>query len=122
MAFVLALKKGKRRLFPKAYGPADCAFIGGKEVAYVPSRSLKYVPEYGALIDKLPIMDELEKLVKGGQPVMIIDGDGPPRHLYPDGMDMTVANWDKMIQMASFPFGHGYVVARKLAERCGVAF
>lgn len=114
----LALKKGKRRPFPRSYGPADYAFIDGKEVGYVASRSLKYVPEYGALIDKLPIMDELEKVIRSGQSVMIIDGDGPPRHLYPHGMDLTLSNWDAMLNNASYPFGHGYVVARKLAERC----
>jgi len=114
----LALKKGRRHPFPRSYGPPDCAFIDGKEVAYVPSRSLKYVPEYGALIDKLPIMDELEKVVRSGQSVMIIDGDGPSRHLYPHGMDLTLSNWDAMLNNASYPFGHGYIVARKLAERC----
>jgi len=114
----LALKKGKRRPFPRAYGPADCAFIDGKEVGYVASRSLLYVPVYGGLIENLPIMDELEKLVKGGQPVMILDGDGPPRHLYPNGMEMTPANWQRMLQDPAFSFGHGYVVARKLMERC----
>jgi len=120
----LALKKAKRHPFPRAYGPPDCAFIDGKEVAYVPSRSLKYVPEYGGLIDELPIMDELEKLVKSGQPVMLIDGDGPPRHLFPNGMEMTPANWQRMLEDPTFPFGHGYVVARKLFERCypGVKF
>lgn len=114
----LALKKGKRRPFPRAFGPADCAFIDGKEVGYVASRSQLYVPVYGGLIDKLPIMDELEKVVRSGQSVMIIDGDGPPRHLAPEGMDMTPSNWQRMLADPAFPFGHGYVVARKLAERC----
>lgn len=114
----LALKKGKRRPFPRAYGPADCAFIDGKEVGYVASRSQLYVPVYGSLIDKLPIMDELEKMVRAGQSVMIIDGDGPSRHLAPAGMDMTPSNWQRMLADPAHPFGHGYVVARKLAERC----
>jgi hypothetical protein len=113
----LALKKGKRRLFPKAYGPADCAFIDGKRVDYVPSR-VHYVSMYGGLIDKLPILDELVKLVKAGKSVMLLDGDGPPRHLFPNGMPLTPANWTRMMQDPSASFGHGYEVARKLAERC----
>jgi hypothetical protein len=63
-------------------------------------------------------MDELEKVVRSGQSVMIIDGDGLPRHLAPEGMDMTPSNWQRMLADPAFPFGHGYVVARKLAERC----
>jgi hypothetical protein len=114
----LALKKGKRRLFPKAYGPADCAFIDGKRVDYVPSRSLEYVPKYGELVRNLPIMDELEKLVKGRQPVMLLDGDGPPRHLYPNGMPLTPANWTRMLRDGAFPFGHSYVAALELFKRC----
>lgn len=79
-----------------------------------------YVRAYRALIEPLPIMAELEKLVRSGVSVMLIDGDGPPKAEHPEGLEMTRANWDRMIADGSCSFGHGYVVARVLAERCGL--
>lgn len=47
---------------------------------------------------------------------MILDYDGPPKIEYPDGMELTKANWDKMLNDPGHPFGHGYVVAGILAN------
>ena len=42
---------------------------------------------------------------------MIIDGDGPPKSIYPQGLELTQETWDQMINDPKYPFGHGYVVA-----------
>jgi hypothetical protein len=114
------LVKGKRRPFAKAlgYGVPDGCIYGGRAMGYVESRKLAYVPHYAGLIESSAALDELEALVRGGTSVMLIDGDGPPRDAHPHGMELTAANWRQMINDASCPFGHAWVVARELAKRC----
>lgn len=115
-----AMKKGRRRPFglTKEDGPADMAWLAGRMWSYIPSRAF-YFRVYQKLINELPIMDELEKLVRSGVNVMILDGDGPPKDREPNGVELTIANWDAYMQNANHPFGHGWVVARVLAQRCG---
>jgi hypothetical protein len=114
-----ARAKGRRRPFglKKADGPADMAFIDGRMYQYVESRP-KYVSMYRKVIENLPIMAKLEALVRSGKPVQLIDGDGPPKHRFPNGLELTPENWDRMMQDPSCPFGHCFVIARILAERC----
>ena len=107
-----ALTKGKRRPFPvKTHGYPTCAYYNNKSYNYLDSRKEIYVPIYRKLIEKLPIIKELRKLLKEGKNIMIIDGDGPPKKKYPEGLEMTQENWNKMIDNPKYPFGHGYVVA-----------
>jgi exodeoxyribonuclease-3 len=111
-----ASTKGKRRPLPvKEYGYSTCAFYNNKSYGYLDSRKEIYVPVYKKLIEKLPIIKELRKLLESGQNVMIVDGDGPPKSKYPNGLELTQKNWDKMINNAKYPFGHGYVVAGLLS-------
>lgn len=114
-----ASTKGKRRPLPlKKYGVPTASYYNDRPMGYVESRKLEYVPKYSALIKDLPVMDALERLIKSGQSVMLIDGDGPPRDQYPNGMEMTEDNWTRMLDDPQARFGHGYVVARDLAKRC----
>ena len=113
------LTKGKRRPFPvKTHGFPDIGYYNGQFMSYIEGRKKVYVPVYGDLIDELPIMDELEKLVKSGQNVLFIDGDGPDREEYPNGMPMTPENWSKRLNDKTKMMGHGDVCAKKLAMRC----
>jgi hypothetical protein len=111
------LNKGKRRPLPvKTYGYPTCSIYNDKVYDYISSRKEIYVPIYRDLIKDLPVMDELRKLLASGQNIMIIDGDGPPKDQYPNGMEINQSNWDQMINDPKYPFGHGYVVAGLLAN------
>lgn len=108
-------KKGKRHPLPtKKYGYATCSIYNNKVYDYISSRKAIYVPVYKSLVEKLPIIGEMKKILDSGQNIMIIDGDGPDKKKYPNGLEMTQKNWDEMINDKA-PFGHGYVVAGILA-------
>lgn len=108
--------KGKRRPLPlKEYGRPIGSFYNGKHMDYVESRKKIYVPIYANLISGLPAIAALRAMVAKGENIMIVDNDGPPKSLYPDGMEMTAEAWRKMIENPRFPFGHGYVVAALVA-------
>lgn len=53
----------------------------------------------------------MKKLLDQGVNIMIIDGDGAPKNIFPEGMEITQENWDMMLNNPKYPFGHGYVVA-----------
>ena len=109
------LDKGKRHPLPKEFGYAKCSVYNDYVYNYVDSRKAIYVPIYAKLIENLPIIDELRKMVANGHNIMIIDGDGAPKDVYPNGLEMNQTNWDLMINDPKYPFGHGYVVAALIA-------
>lgn len=113
-----ASTKRTRRPFPKksSMGLPVYSRYKGVSYDYISSRKMIYVPMYADLIRDLPIMKELRKLLKSGQNIMIIDGDGPPKPEYNDGEIITKEFWKKMINDKRYPFGHGYVVAALLAN------
>jgi len=113
---IFASVKGKRRPLPKSTHGFPCAArYNGRAYGYIESRKEIYVAIYYRLIKNLPAVKAMQKMIADGQSVMIIDGDGPPRDLYPQGMQMNEANWRKMIEDPHQPFGHGYVVAAVVA-------
>ena len=57
----------------------------------------------------------MKKLLDNGVNIMIIDGDGPPKNIYPEGLEITQENWNLMVEDTTYPFGHGYVVAGLLS-------
>lgn len=111
------MEKGKRRPFAKAlgYGAPDFAIYNGKKYDYITSRKEIYVPIYAELVKNTDAIKEMKKMLESGENIMILDGDGPPKSLYPEGLEMTQKVWDGMIKNPQFPFGHGYVVAGLLA-------
>jgi hypothetical protein len=114
---VCEMSVAKRRPLPKKqYGLAESSYYNGRVMGYVESRKLVYVPVYRRLIERLPIIAKLKALVQSGQNIMIIDNDGPPKHLHPNGLELTPQNWQTMIDNPLHPFGHGYVVAAILAN------
>lgn len=111
-----ALEKGKRRPLPKKpYGFPRFSFYNGQPMGYVESRKKIYVPLYYYLIRDLPVIAAMRQMVERGEKIMIVDNDGPPREQYPQGMPLTLANWQRMLDDPSAPFGHGYIVAAVVA-------
>jgi len=111
-----ASDKPKRRPLPKKqYGFPKFSYYNEEPQGYVESRKRIYVPLYYYLIRDLPVIAAIREQLVRGEKLMIVDNDGPPRDLYPHGMEMTERNWRKMIDDPSVPFGHGYVVAAVLA-------
>jgi len=114
---IYANPKGQRTPLPKKqYGFASSSYYNGKIHSYIESRKQIYVPIYRSLIESMPIIIKLKALLKSGQNILVIDGDGPPKKLYPNGLIMNATNWNKMINDPTHPFGHGYVVAALLAD------
>ncbi len=110
-------KTAKRRPLPKEpYGTAESSFYDGRVMGYVESRKLVYVPIYRRLIEGLAVIKELKQMLDEGVNIMILDIDGPPKELYPTGLELNRENWDKMIDDPKYPFGHGWVVAALLAN------
>jgi len=102
--------KGKRRLVDKSTGLPAFGYYGGRQLSYVESRKY-YLRKYCQVIKNLPAFHVLVNMVRAGQPVMILDGDGPPLQNYPEGHEVTWEFIDKMYKDPRFPFGHGYIVA-----------
>lgn len=106
-----SLSKGKRRPLPlKEFGRPIGAIYDGidysESTGYVRSRKEIYVPIYASLIYNSAAVIAMKEMVKNGESIMIIDGDGPPRNLYPNGMEMTIENWQKMINDPKYCFGY----------------
>jgi hypothetical protein len=59
----------------------------------------------------LPITTLLLNQMKKGDKFMIIDGDGSPLSMYPEGAEVSHEFIDKMYKNLKYPFGHGYVYA-----------
>ena len=113
---VYSMKKGKRRPLPlKQYGFPTCAYYNDIPYGYIDSRKDIYIPIYYELIKNLPVIQEMKKLLDNGVNIMIIDGDGPPKNIYPEGLEITQENWNLMVEDTTYPFGHGYVVAGLLS-------
>lgn len=88
----------------------------GECLDYIASRKRVYVPIYAKLVAGTDAFKALKQKVDSGVNVMILDLDGPPLSLYPEGME---ANYEQLCLMLNDPkylFGHGYVVAALLAD------
>lgn len=88
------------------YYSANCSVHFGQKLDYIKSRKLIYAPVYAWLVSRTPAFSELEKLVKSGISVQILDND-----VLPGSHSVTVDFLKERINDPSVPFGHGYVVA-----------
>jgi hypothetical protein len=87
-----------------------------RDLGYMESRTLFYIPEYIAYIQHEPRLQYWIQQVKKGQDVVVYDLDGPydqeknplTELVTPDQLHMRLHKTDR-------PFGHGYVVASLLA-------
>lgn len=111
---------GKRRPLPcKPYGFAVSSYYKNKVYDYLESRKKIYVPVYKKLIISLPIIKKMKQLLKASTNIMILDNDGPPKDIYPEGIAMTAKNFRVMLKDPKHPFGHGYIVAAVIAGLFG---
>lgn len=96
---------------------------------YVESRKKLYVPMYIDLVRKQPKFKELQKKLRDGVNLLILEVDGPHqesigyyRERYGVGTDFikngtmlaTPENLEIMLNDAKYPFGHGYCLAAAL--------
>lgn len=107
-----------KRRYPKGKGKKvlHAKWEDGKELNYIDSRKVVYIPEYKALIKNTPRVKELKKLAKQGNKIVVYDFDGPRK----DNGDVLCLKVTKemlkeKLYDPKFPFGHGYTVASLLA-------
>jgi len=105
-----AIKKSTGRP-PRVLHAIDSRF--SVPLDYIESRKKIYVKDYMNMIRDKPRTKELVELVAaGGEPVIIRDFDGPREaDGSPTLLEVSPAMLTEKINDASFPFGHGYVVA-----------
>ncbi len=89
-----------------------------KPLGYVESRKRVYVPEYAALIERRAELKELQELVAAGTSVTVYDFDGPrsPEDGAPLCLEVTRELLVNKLHDTQYPFGHGYIVAAKIAK------
>ena len=93
-------------------------FIKGKTKRYgiVEGRQHVYVPEYYNLIRKNQQFKELQRRVKNGENIVVIDYDGPQdKNGTGKVLEVTPDMLRHEIQRLRQSFGHGFVVGAGLA-------
>jgi hypothetical protein len=110
------LKEGKRR-YPGSKGIRVLhSNYDGKIRNYLQSRKEIYVTEYYNLIKNKQQTKDLRKMVKSGKNIVIYDFDGPRDEFgNPICLEVTKDLLINKINDEKYPFGHGYVVAGKIA-------
>lgn len=98
---------------------------------YVAARKAIYVPEYIRLVRKHPLFGELQRRVRGGENLLILDVDGPHQESLPYyrekyGVDASFldrgsvlalpAHLELLLNDTKHPYGHGYALATALME------
>lgn len=111
-----SLTIGKRHPLSREYGLPILSYYDGEYLEYIESRKKIYIPEYTKLISNTESMKALKEKVRNGEKIMILDVDGPPKSLYPEGVEMSIEFWNEMLENPKYPFGHGYVVAKLLFD------
>lgn len=114
----LELKEAKRR-YPKSKGKTVLysQWHHTERLGYIDSRKHVYVPEYYHLIKDRERTKFWKQYVDDGNNVVIYDFDGP-RDEYgnPICLEFTKELFNEKLNDASFPFGHGYIVALLISE------
>jgi len=82
---------------------------------YIDARKCVYNPIYADKILQTPEFQALKNLAETTG-VLIIELDGPPLTIFPDGILATKKNICKAINNEKYPFGHCYVVASLLIK------
>jgi hypothetical protein len=88
-----------------------------KELNYIESRRLVYVPEYYNMIKSSERIKVWKEKIKNGNDVIVYDIDGPrDKNGNPICLKLDLKLLRKKFLDTSYPFGHGYIVA---ATICG---
>jgi len=117
------------------------AWFEGEKLDIIRARQEIYIPMLQKLYRKHPIYQKLLEMVKSGEDIIIVEPDGPPKHLFPEGLEV---NLDLLKHLQSVtkvgelggilpgreaprensqnnsqkyvPYGHGYVIALTILE------
>lgn len=91
-----------------------CAIWEGQCLSYIEARKNIYAPQYHRCLVQCPAFAALKERVERGESLLLIDFDGPPLDLYPQGREITLEVLRETINQPDYPFGHGYVIAGAL--------
>lgn len=89
------------------------AVYDGQQYNYTEARWI-YTAKYCNVVKTLPAFKELEKLYKAGEPIMLIDHDGPSSTQYPEGRSVTWDLINNAFDDITRPYGHAYIIAAML--------
>lgn len=89
------------------------AVYDGQQYNYEQARWI-YTAKYCNIIKKIPAFKELVKLYKAGEPIMLIDHDGPRSTQYPEGRPVTWDLINNAFDDKTSPYGHAYIIAAML--------
>jgi len=111
------------------------SYFNGEKIGVVEARKKIYIPYYKELARKTPAYKELLTRLKAGQPLLLIEPDGPSLQDFPEGMQFSRELFWKLIDVTDqktffslvglpypypgnryYPLGHGYVLADALLE------
>lgn len=118
---------------PNGYEKPLYAWYKGQKLDVVQARKQIYIPDLQRLYRAHPVYQQLLKLVRNGQNVIIIEPDGPAEDVrcQPLSKETLVAlqdctTWKEAARLFGqpewagsnryFPYGHGYVIALTLLE------
>ena len=91
------------------------AVYDGQRCDYADARWV-YTAKYCYAVKHTPVFNELVKLYKSGELIMLIDHDGPSSQFYPEGRAISWNVIEDSLTDLSKPFGHSYVLAAMLLE------
>lgn len=110
----------------------EYAWWDNERLDIVSARKKIYIPHLQKLYRQNSVYSKLLKMVASGQNVIILEYDGFPMELYPDGLDV---DYDMLVKLQDVvkcsdsdifcnapdqnkyvPYGHGYVLALTLLE------
>lgn len=106
------------------------AWWNGKKLSVIEARKQIYIPELQKLYRNDPAYQKLLEKVREGQNIIIVEPDGAPLYLYPQGFEVNIDlltilqdvtkvkdfPGSKLKSDKYVPYGHGYVIALTILE------
>lgn len=89
------------------------AIYDGKYCNYADAR-WHYTSKYCQAVKNTTAFTALAKMYQDGEPIMLIDHDGPPSTVYPAGRTVDWNTINDAFTDLSRPYGHSYVIAAML--------
>ena len=115
-----------------ALDEVDGKIVDDVPLDYVTARKKIYVRDYCRLVKLQPKFRELQRRLKNGEPLLIIEVDGPHQEsldyykktygvdndfIQQDTMLVTERNINIMLNDIKHPYGHGYCLAMALLDK-----
>lgn len=109
------------------------AWFNGEKLDIIRARQEIYIPMLQKLYRKHSTYQKLLEMVKSGEDIIIVEPDGPPKHLFPEGLEVNIELLKQLqlvtkvgeipglrsapgISQKYVPYGHGYVIALTILE------